>query len=118
MGGRLGKVKKKCIELMVEKGLDINDIALELGVDNKVIETWMADDIFRLSYEEALMNRIRFLGAWVLKKEEELIKKGGSSGLSAMKDILDRGGFKAAGKGGYQKANGFDYADDIPEDVP
>lgn len=89
--------QRKCIELMLEGEKKQKEIAAALNISEKTISEWKKNEEFIAAYDEALKAVLRYASGKALRKQIKLIdSRSDNVAHLAAKDILDRGGYKAA----------------------
>ena len=115
MAESLKKRRAKCISLMA-RGIDESEIASLTGIDEGMLDKWKADESFMAELRAEVSRLMQCAAGKALSAEISIMEKGGSSALSAAKDILDRSGYKHQ-KAFCGDADGDFFIDDIPEDI-
>lgn len=89
----------KCVTLMVTENKTQRQIAKELNITEQTICNWKKQPEFREEIEKQIKNNFSLLAIEAQKGLSKLLKtKNTNVRMQAIKDVLDRAGFKPAEK--------------------
>lgn len=95
----LSEKQQKCIILMVTTNKTQKQIAEEIGVNENTIGQWKKNDEFKVEIQSKIKENFGSLALDAQKELKKLLKsKNEYIRMQAIKDILDRAGFKPVEK--------------------
>lgn len=112
----LNEKQKKCIILMVTSNKTQKQIAKEIQVSENSICEWKKDRIFKDEIQKQMKENFSSLAIEAQKELKKLLKsKNENVKMQAIKDILDRAGYKPIEKAEVTGSIPVVIADDITE---
>jgi len=86
----------ECIRLMLETQKTQREIATLIGVNDETVYRWNKDDDFKAELARQTQNKFNAMATKAVKELDRLINEAASETvrLNAIKDVLDRAGYK------------------------
>ncbi|MCI9000890.1 MAG: hypothetical protein HFJ26_08445 [Clostridia bacterium] len=112
----LSESQIKCINLMVVENKTQKQIAKEINVTEKTICQWKKDKEFREEIEKQMRENFGSLAIEAQQKLKKLLdSKNESIQMQAIKDVLDRAGYKPVEKTEISGTGVVQLVDDVHE---
>ncbi len=112
----LSESQIKCINLMVTEHRTQKQIAKEINITEKTICQWKKDKEFREEIEKQMRENFGSLAIEAQQKLKKLLdSKNESIQMQAIKDVLDRAGYKPVEKTEISGTGVVQLVDDVHE---
>lgn len=112
----LSESQIKCINLMVVENKTQKQIAKEINITEKTICQWKKDKEFREEIEKQMRENFGSLAIEAQQKLKKLLdSKNESIQMQAIKDVLDRAGYKPVEKTEISGTGVVQLVDDVHE---
>ena len=106
----------KCINLMVTSNKTQKQIAKEINISEKTICEWKKNNEFKKEIQKQLQENFSSLAIDAQKELSKLLKsKNENVKMQAIKDILDRAGYKPIDKTELTATSKVELVDDVNE---
>ena len=95
----LSQKQQKCIFLMISTNMTQKEISKEIQISENSISEWKKDEEFKAEIQRQLKENFGTLAVDAQKELNKLLKdKNSQVRMQAVKDILDRAGYKPTEK--------------------
>ena len=112
----LNEKQQKCIILMVTTGKTQKQIAKEIQISENTICEWKKDKEFKEEIKSQMKENFGSLAIEAQQKLKQLLKsKNESIQMQAIKDVLDRAGYKPIEKTEMTTTSKVELVDDVNE---
>ena len=112
----LNEKQQKCIILMVTSGKTQKQIAKEIQISENTISEWKRNKEFKEEIQKQMKENFGSLAIEAQQKLKKLLNsKNENIQIQAIKDVLDRAGFKPVEKAEITAESKVELVDDVNE---